>query len=144
MTGRMLGIDPMAYGSLGENWFLQGESGLERLQAVLGKRRTAWLVLMASYLELGAGRRCWKLGEKAPSDPMVYYDCAYAAAGLGKEEDAAAFLKKAGADPGDYCFPYTDMDKRVLEYAYSRGLDGGRSAYYLGCLYYGRDNRKKE
>ena len=39
---------------IGENWFLQGESGLERLQAVLGKRRTAWLVLMASYLELGA------------------------------------------------------------------------------------------
>ena len=143
VTGRMLGIDPMAYGSLGENWFLQGESGLERLQAVLGKRRMAWLVLMASYLELGAWEEVLKLGGKAPSDPMVYYDCAYAAAGLGKEEDAAAFLKKAGADPGDYCFPYTDMDKRVLEYAYSRGLDGGRSAYYLGCLYYGRDNREE-
>ena len=98
---------------------------------------------MASYLELGAWEEVLKLGEKAPSDPMVYYDCAYAAAGLGKEEDAAAFLKKAGADPGDYCFPYMDMDKRVLEYAYSRGLDGGRSAYYLGCLYYGRDNREE-
>lgn len=84
-------------GHWGENWFLQGESGLERLQAVLGKRRTAWLVLMASYLELGAWEEVLKLGEKAPSDPMVYYDCAYAAAGLGKEEDAAAFLKKAGS-----------------------------------------------
>lgn len=140
---RMLEIDPMAYGSLGENWFLQGEEGLERLQAVLGDRKTAWRVLLSAYLELGAWQEVLALGEKAPADPLVLYDCAYAAAGLGKEEEAVTFLKKAGEDPGEYCFPYTDMDKKVLEYAWDKGIDGGRSAYYLGCLYYGRDNREE-
>lgn len=94
MNRRMLEIDPMAYGSLGENWFLQGEEGLERLRAVLGDRKTAWRVLLSAYLELGAWQEVLALGEKAPADPMVLYDCAYAAAGLGKEEEAGTFLKK--------------------------------------------------
>lgn len=43
----------------------------------------------------------------------------------------------------DYCFPYTDMDRRVLQYAFAQRKDGGKSAYYLGCLFYGRDNREE-
>ena len=35
------------------------------------------------------------------------------------------------------------MDRRVLQYAFAQRKDGGKSAYYLGCLFYGRDNREE-
>ena len=35
------------------------------------------------------------------------------------------------------------MDRKVLLYAADSGTAAGRSAYLLGCLYYGRDNRKE-
>ena len=98
---------------------------------------------MAEYLELGAWQEVLKLGRIAPADPMNCYYRAYAAAGLGKEAKAADFLTQAGEMSPDYCFPYTDMDRRVLQYAFAQRKDGGKSAYYLGCLFYGRDNREE-
>lgn len=140
----MLAVDPLGYGLLGESWFLQDEKeALDRLKNVLRERKTAWRVLMAEYLELGAWQEVLKLGRIAPADPMNCYYRAYAAAGLGKEAKAADFLTQAGEMSPDYCFPYTDMDRRVLQYAFAQRKDGGKSAYYLGCLFYGRDNREE-
>lgn len=140
----MLAVDPLGYGLLGESWFLQNEKeALDRLKNVLRERKTAWRVLMAEYLELRAWQEVLALGRIAPADPMNCYYRAYAAAGLGKEAEAADFLTQAGEMSPDYCFPYTDMDRRVLQYAFAQRKDGGKSAYYLGCLFYGRVNREE-
>lgn len=141
---RMLGIDKLAYGSLAESWLLSGEDAAkEDLLEVLRDRRTAWLTLIADYLEIGDGDAALSLSALAPKDAGMYFYMAYAAHLKQDEETARDYLESAENASMDYVFPYTEMDRKVLLYAADSGTVAGRSAYLLGCLYYGRDNRKE-
>ena len=98
---------------------------------------------MAEYLELGAWQEVLKLGRIAPADPMNCYYRAYAAAGLGKEAKQQISSHRRGR-----CRWITAFHIRIWIGVFSnmplrKERDGGGKAHYLGCLFYGRDNREE-
>lgn len=68
--------------------------------------------------------------------PTVLYTLGYIAHRQGNEDKARALVRKASAQPTDYCFPVRLEEMVVLQHAQSLYPDDPIVAYYLGNLYY--------
>ncbi len=68
--------------------------------------------------------------------PMVRYALGYFAHRLGKKSQARDAYQAAAQLPTDYCFPVRLEEMVILEHAQAVNPDDGRTAYYLGNLYY--------
>lgn len=142
-NGETLRFDPLDYGALAETWFLSGEGEPEALLAVLNGRPLAWRTLLAQYLEIGAWQEVLALSHFAPQDLLLHFYTAYAAEKLGSAELCADQEALAAQAPLAYSFPYTDTDRAVLLSFDREGPAQGRVCYLLGCLSYGRDDRRQ-
>ena len=140
-----LKTDPIDYVLRAEKWFCSGrEEELTELKSVIGVNRKSWVLLISRYIDISAYNETLQLVKQAPKDPMVCYYAEYAADMLGKAADAENYAKEAASMPLDYCFPYTDWDKKVLLHDIScNRIANGTSHYLLACLFYGREDRKK-
>ena len=94
------------------------------------------LTVLADYMDAGLFESALAIAEKLEAEsPMIEYYKAYIKAHLGRA--FAENTAKAEALDTPYCFPYTQWDMLVLEWA--TGAEKCADAnYYLGCIYYDR------
>lgn len=95
------------------------------------------LTVLADYMDAGLYESALAVtalfGET--ESPMIGYYKAYCKAQLG--ESSADELAAAKALNTPYCFPYTQWDMMVLEWA-TTSDECANANYYLGCIYYDR------
>lgn len=94
------------------------------------------LTVLADYMDAGLYESALSVAEAFDVEsPMTEYYKAYIKAHLGKEY--AEELAKAESLDTPYCFPYTQWDMIVLEWAV-KNAECADANYYLGCIYYDR------
>ena len=94
------------------------------------------LTVLADYMDAGLFESALALTEIFETEsPMIEYYKAYIKAKLGREYDEN--IEKAEALDTPYCFPYTQWDMMVLEWA-TKAENCADANYYLGCIYYDR------
>ena len=94
------------------------------------------LTVLVDYMDAGLFESALSLAEIFETEsPMIEYYKAYIKAQLGKEY--AENIAKAEALDTPYCFPYTQWDMIVLEWA-TKVAECADANYYLGCIYYDR------
>ena len=94
------------------------------------------LTVLADYMNAGLFESALAIAEKLETEsPMIEYYKAYIKAKLG--EEYAEDIAKAEALDTPYCFPYTQWDMLVLEWA-TKSEGCADASYYLGCIYYDR------
>jgi len=95
------------------------------------------LTVLADYMDAGLYESALSVAELfgETESPMIGYYKAYCKAQLG--EDFADELAAAKALNTPYCFPYTQWDMMVLEWAITSD-ECANANYYLGCIYYDR------
>ncbi len=70
------------------------------------------------------------------NDPLVNYYIAYAYAKLKNHDLSAKYLQIAAQADSSYCFPNRLTDILVLDYAIEQNRNDAKAFYYLGNLYY--------
>lgn len=116
-------------------------SGWEQKTAVEKMRgfQENFLMTARDYAEFGAYEEALDVLEACDKAyPMLFYYRAYYRSRLenGTVTDAVReLLQKAENCPADYCFPNKLEDIAVLRFAIDNGCRA-KAAYYLGCLYY--------
>lgn len=75
--------------------------------------------------------------------PLLAYYQAYYLGKLGRIQQAEEMCRKADALCPDYCFPNKWQDIPVLEYAMTQYPQGAKAYYYLGNLYYDKQQFTK-
>ena len=94
------------------------------------------LTVVADYMDAGLFESALAVAEIFDIEsPMIEYYKAYIKANLGLEY--ADNIEKAEALDTPYCFPYTQWDMIVLEWA-TKSEKCADANYYLGCIYYDR------
>ena len=94
------------------------------------------LTVVADYMDAGLFESALAVAEMFDIEsPMIEYYKAYIKANLGLEY--ADNIEKAEALDTPYCFPYTQWDMIVLEWA-TKSEKCADANYYLGCIYYDR------
>ena len=95
------------------------------------------LTVLADYMDAGLYESALSVAELFgdTESPMIGYYKAYCKAQLG--EAFADELAEAKALNTPYCFPYTQWDMLVLEWAIQADKCANAN-YYLGCIYYDR------
>ena len=94
------------------------------------------LTVVADYMDAGFFESALAVAEIFDIEsPMIEYYKAYIKANLGLEY--ADNIEKAEALDTPYCFPYTQWDMIVLEWA-TKSEKCADANYYLGCIYYDR------
>ena len=94
------------------------------------------LTVVADYMDAGLFESALAVAEIFDIEsPMIEYYKAYIKANLGLEY--ADNIEKAEALDTPYCFPYTQWDMIVLEWA-TKNEKCADANYYLGCIYYDR------
>ena len=136
-----LRLDHFNYGIRYEQYLLTKDKDLlKELKQLLRKSSQNYDELALDYLQAGLYSEAidlWALAEKEKAvSPMTYYYMGYAKAGQGMQDEALACYAKAESCKPDYCFPNRLEDVLVLENAKQMNLQGARAPYYLGCLYY--------
>ncbi|MCJ7680978.1 MAG: tetratricopeptide repeat protein, partial [Candidatus Aminicenantes bacterium] len=135
MVQKALDINPLALSPLFEK-FLQ-----------TGKRPTSVrpdpqydLEAALDYLDLSLVEDAARILESALSlnpdkpSPILFYHLFDLNRSLGREEKAAAFLKKAQGCPPDYVFPFRIETEKVLKAALISDPSDWKAHYYLGNL----------
>ena len=94
------------------------------------------LTVLADYMDAGLFESALTVAEIFETEsPMTEYYKAYIKSQLGREY--AEDLEKAERLDTPYCFPYTQWDMLVLEWA-TKVTKCADASYYLGCIYYDR------
>ena len=95
------------------------------------------LTVLADYMDAGLFESALSVAElfDETESPMINYYKAYCKAQIG--EGFADELATAKALNTPYCFPYTQWDMLVLEWA-ADAAECANANYYLGCIYYDR------
>ena len=102
-----------------------------------GGRIEEYLNVAYEYMDFGFWQDAADvLARCAAENPLKFYAKAYAEGKLGREEDAAADVKKAESLSTDLCFPNRIVEKQILEYAISLNLPVPKAHYFLGELLY--------
>lgn len=120
--------------------FAQCELGFHRENAAIKEftyKSENILTVLADYMDAGLYESALGFISKldCTDNPMVEYYKAYIKARLGLE--FAENIREAEALDTPYCFPYTQWDMLVLEWATREGKLA-KANYYLGCIYYDR------
>jgi tetratricopeptide (TPR) repeat protein len=77
------------------------------------------------------------------TNPIVDYYLGYLEIEKGNKTKAADHFKKATAQSVDYVFPFRLLTVKVLESALEHDSTDGKALYYLGNIYYHRNQRDK-
>mgnify|MGYP003289690420 CR=1 FL=1 len=95
------------------------------------------LTVLADYMDAGLYESALSVAKLfgETESPMINYYKAYCKAQIGEDFDDELAAAKALNTP--YCFPYTQWDMIVLEWA-SAADECANANYYLGCIYYDR------
>ena len=95
------------------------------------------LTVLSDYISAGLFESAKEIASwfDGVESPMTEYYKAYIKAQLG--EDFAELLERAEVLDTPYCFPYTQWDMIVLEWAVNAS-ECPDANYYLGCIYYDR------
>ena len=76
--------------------------------------------------------------ETGAKHPLIAYYRAYYLSRTGREMEAGEAVREAEACDPSCCFPNDLEDIPVLRFAIDRGGQAAKARYYLGCLYYDR------
>lgn len=88
------------------------------------------------YAEAGCYEEACGILSGAPEHPLVHYYEGFYLTKLGREEEALAAVRKGEAGDPYCCFPNDPEDIAVLRNAIAEDPAAARAGYYLGCLYY--------
>lgn len=136
--GENLLVDPFDYLSMFEKSFSDQENQNKIRVEMNGLMRDFgenYLRTARDYAEFGAyDAAAAILSECTQDKPMLFYYRAYYLGRQGKEP--GAMLERAEQACPDYCFPNKAEDITVLQNAITKNPGGAKAHYYLGCLYY--------
>ena len=136
-----LALDPFDFVSCNEKLLLADSSQSpeemrEQLNMKMRDFQENYLMTARDYAEFGAYQEAIGILRECTKEyPMLTYYEAYYCSKLG--EDVMGLLKKAEAQPSDYCFPNKLEDIAVLRFAIRQGC-AAKAGYYLGNLFYDR------
>ena len=117
---------------------LLGRGKAEELDKRMHEDAENYLLAARGYARFGALGEAVELLSRCPKKtPMVLYYKAYYLAGQKRTPEAASVLHQAEEYSPEGCFPNKTDDIAVLRYAI-READGAMARYYLGCLFYDR------
>jgi tetratricopeptide (TPR) repeat protein len=92
------------------------------------------------YIQLGLYSRAIEFLQLTAAsemqDPLLNYYLGYAQQQLGNNEDALAFYQIAAKADSSYCFPNRLFDILVLQEAGKHNPEDAKALYYLGNLFY--------
>ena len=116
------------------------ESGdLTGALALMGSRASSYIECAIDYAEAGYYADAIFLLECCPAPtPMVWYHLALYAARMDDAEYAMQALDNAAKADSLYCFPNRLEDIAALQYAVENNKKDAKAPYYLGCLWYDR------
>lgn len=131
-------VDPFDYVSMFEQSICDAENqGLIRrkMNGLMRNFAENYLRGARDYAEFGAYEAAADLLLECTQDkPMLFY---YEAFYLGKQgKESGPMLEWAERACPDYCFPNKAEDIAVLQDAIAKNPNGAKAYYYLGCLYY--------
>ncbi len=148
----IISTDPLDFRAANESYLIAKESGnkqkaSEELEILKKDMRD----FDQNYLELAAGYINDGLNEEAQDillrfngeDPIISYYLGYLEAKKGNPTAADNYFKEASAQSEDYCFPFRLQTVKVLETALKQQPADGKAYYYLGNIYYHRNQRDK-
>lgn len=144
--------DPLDFRAANESYLISKESGdtqnADKKFATLKKNMRDFDL---NYLELAANYINDGLLEDAKEvltrfngkHPMVSYYLGYLETKNGNVQEADNYFKEASAQSEEYVFPYRLQTLKVLEAALKQNPEDGKALYYLGNIYYHRNQRDK-
>ncbi len=143
-----LALDPFDYVTGFEAALLSEDfdAQKEKLNDLMRGFDQNYLMSARDYAEAGAYEEAFSmLSECGQQSPLIEYYKAYYLGKMGRSKDleaAKARVEQAEAMKPDYCFPNKLEDIAALRYAVEE-FGAGMAAYYLGCLYYDKLQRKE-
>lgn len=150
--GRVLGLLPLDYLALREQWAIEKASGKEdaslkagdELWRLLSREPDAVLELVFDYAAAGQLAECRSILEEAirraaasqrPVFPMIHYAFGYLLDLGGDKAAAAEQYTLGGKGKPDLVFPHRVGEIAILRAALEANPKDGRAAYYLGNVH---------
>ena len=134
LTAESLRLDPLDYGAMVEQYWLNGDSGY---RARLSANVDSALEIALDYAHAGLyGEALALLADVPATDPMVKYTTGWFYLLAGNEALADDSFQEAAVMSPDYCFPHRPESVPALEAAIRRNPDDARAPYYLGNFWY--------
>jgi tetratricopeptide (TPR) repeat protein len=148
----ILETDPLDFRAANESYLIAKESGNSQkaekeLSSVTRKMRD----FDQNYLELAIGYFNDGLTAEAEDillrykgkDPIVSYYLGYLNDKKGNKTEAVKYYKEGSSQSEDYCFPFRLETIKVLNAVLKNNPGDGKAYYYLGNIYYYRNQRDK-
>ena len=139
---RMRAYDPLDASSLFTLYLCGDEKAAGKLVSILREKTGAYLDLAEVYLSAGLYEEGMKAVLLCPAPTVLSnFYLAWAADRMGDKAACNDYIEKGEAGVQDAVFPNRAFDFTVLDFI----SESGRSAlapYYLGCMFYARDNEE--
>jgi tetratricopeptide (TPR) repeat protein len=149
---QVLQTDPLDFRAANESYLIAKESGdtgkAERDLASINRKMRNF---DQNYLEIATGYINDGLMDEAEDlllrfngkNPIISYYLGYLADKKGDKTLAKKYFREGSAQPEDYCFPFRLETIKVLETVLKYNPADGKAHYYLGNIFYHRNQRDR-
>lgn len=148
----LLQNDPLDFRAANESYLLAKESGnREKADRELASLNRKMRNFDQNFLETAIGYINDGLRDEAEDlllrfngkNPIISYYLGYLADKKGDKTLADKYFREGSAQPEDYCFPFRLETIKVLETVLKYNPADGKAHYYLGNIFYHRNQRDK-